>query len=257
MFITQGFMKKLKSFLSSIDYPYTDRYYPEIVKKLVYELLPNGQTIHDVGILIKEYRYVKNRQRRIEKLFNTPILLQTYQSLDVGIINNSFTNTTPYEKIVITNAFSKGLLPYTTFQLISTFEGKNYEVKKTGRYFYFNNSNYRLKTLFSTVELLYRDDLTMKFSMSHWGKKYRFKNKIINDFTLDQMGQTFYLYRLDIDRQKELIGKVEVEEFVTDFLAGGAAVVHVIEDTMYDLVVLFGLGLLYSMVYAENQSRSA
>ena len=28
------------------------------------------------------------------------------------------------------------------------------------------------------------------------------------------------------------------------------------EDTMYDLVVLFGLGVLFSMVYAENQSRS-
>jgi hypothetical protein len=257
MFITQRFMKKLKSFLSSIDYPYADRYYPEIVKKLVYELMPNGQTIHDIGILIKEYRYVKNRQRRIERLFSNPVLMQTYQSLDIGIINNSFTNQTPYEKVVITNAFSKGLLPYTTFQMISTFEGKNHEVKKSGRYFFFNNSDYKLKTLFSTVELFYREDVIMKFSMSHWGKKYRFKKKIVNDYLLDQEGQTFYISRLNLDRQKELIGKVEIEEFVTDFLAGGAVVVHVLEDTLYDLIVLFGLGLLFSMVYAENQSRSA
>ena len=257
MFITQRFMKKLKSFLSSIDYPYPDRYYPEIVKKLVYELLPNGQTIHDVGILIKEYRYVKNRQRRIEKLFSNPALMQIYQSLDVGIINNSFTNTTPYEKVVITNAFSKGLFPYTNFQFISTFEGKNFDIKKSGRYFFIHNSDYKIKTLFSTVELLYREDLIMKFSMSHWGKKYRFKKKIVNDFILDQEGQTFYISRLNLDQQKERIGIVEIEEFVTDFLAGGAAVVHVLEDTMYDLIVLFGLGLLFSMVYAENQSRSA
>ena len=258
MFITQGFIKKLKAFLSSIDYPYHDRYYPDVVQKLVFELLPKGQTIDDVGTLIKEYRFFRNREKRIFRLFNHPIHMQTYQTIDIGIINNSFTNESAYEKVVISNALTQGwVFPYNRFKLISTIESKSFDIQKSGRYFRLNTGEYQIKTLFSTIELTQRDHLIMKYSMTHWGKKYRFKNKILNDYIIDQNEDMFILSRLNIDRQKEIIGKVEIKEFINDFIPSGVAIAHVIEDTMYDLVVMFGIGLMYSMVYAESSSRSA
>ena len=58
---------------------------------------------------------------------------------------------------------------------------------------------------------------------------------------MDQEDQTFYVSRLNLDQQKERIGKIEIEKFVNDFIPSGVVVVHVLEDTMYDLIVLFGL----------------
>lgn len=258
MFITQRFIKKLKAFLASIDYPYTDRYYPEIVQKLVYELVPKGRTIYDIGQLIKEYRYFDLRQKRAQKVFNHLVHSKTYQTIDIGVINNAFNNDSSYEKVIITNALNKGYVyPYNRYKLISTVEGKNIDMIKSGRYFSLNNSNYQIKTSFSTIELSYRNDLIMKYSMSHWGKKYRFKTKIMNDYMIDQLGDTFTLSRRNLDQQKEIIGKVEINEFINAFVPSGVAIVHVIDDTVYELMVMFAIGLMYSMIYAESSSRSA
>lgn len=144
MFITQRFIKRLKAFLTSIDYPYTDRYYPEIVQKLVYELVPKGRTIYDIGQLIKEYRYFDLRQKRAQKVFNHLVHSKTYQTIDIGVINNAFNNDSSYEKVIITNALNKGYVyPYNRYKLISTVEGKNIDMIKSGRYFSLNNSNYQ------------------------------------------------------------------------------------------------------------------
>lgn len=258
MFITQGFIKKLKTFLTTIDYPNTDRYYPEIVQKLVFELVPKGTTVFDTGTLIKTYRFFLNREKRVQRVFKTPKHLETYRSTDVGVINSTFSNESTYEKVVITNAFTKGYtFPYNKFKVISNIDGKNMDIFKSNRYFSLNNSNYQIKTSFSTIELYYRNDLIMKYSMSHWGKKYRFKTKILNDYLIDQLGDTFTLSRRNLDQQKEIIGKVEINEFINALVPSGVAIVHVIDDTVYELMVMFAIGLMYSMIYSESSSRSA
>lgn len=256
MFITTGFIRKLKVFLLSIDYPYQDRYYPDTVKKIVYDLVPLGQRIDDIAQLLKEYRYFRNREKRVLKLFNTPKYTSIYNELEVGIINNSFTKDTKHERVVISNTLSKGLFTYNTYQVYSTLEGRSYEIKKNKSSFNLDNSNYKLKTFMTRIELYHRENLLMKYRLDRWVKRYRLKTWLLTDYFIDQEDATFTVSRLNLDQQKEIMGKIEIKELL-DFYPTGVALVDVIDDAYYDILILVGLGMLYSMIYTENQRRSA
>lgn len=256
MFITMGFMKKLKVFLMSIDYAYPDRYYPDAVKKTVYDLLPLGQRIEDTAQLLKEYRFFRNREKRVLKMFNSEKHMSIYRDLEVGAINNSFTKYTSHERVVLTNMLSKGLYTYFTYQLFSTLEGRSYDIKKQKAYFNLDNSSYRIKTFVTRIELYHHEALIMKYKLDKWGRQYRFKPWIMNGYFIDQNDSIFTVSKLNLDQQKEVIGHIEVSK-VVDYYPTGVCIVDVLDEAYYDILILIGLGMLYSMIYSENQRRSA
>ena len=251
-----GFIRKLKVFLQSIDYPYQDKYHPDTVKKTVLELIPLGQTIEDIAQLLKEYRYFRNREKRVLKVFNTPKYSSLYSDLDVGIINNSFTKQTRHERVVISNTLSKGLFTYNTYQVYSTLEGHSTEIKKNKSFFTLDHSNYKLKTFMTRIELYHRENLLMKYKLDRWGKRYRLKTWLLTDYFIDQDEATFTISKLNLDQQKDMLGKIEIKAFL-DFNPSGVALIDVMDDAYYDILILVAIGMLYSMIYTENQRRSA
>lgn len=257
MFLTEGFIHKLKTFLMTIEYPYSDKYHPEMVEKLVYELIPRCILVEDVHKLMKDYKFFRNRPYRVMKIFNTPKHLQVYRDFQPDDKGSSFLNDDEaYGQVVISNSLLKGFMPYTKFQVFSTIENRTYEIIKSGKHFYLNNSDYKITTFFSRVELYHRDDLIAKYSMSFWGKRCRLKLHILNGYVLEQDESSFNLYRLNFDQEKELLGIIVIKE-VLEITAGGFAFIKVSDESAYDFMVMLSLGMLFSMIYAENSSRSS
>lgn len=257
MFITTGFLSKVKSFLDQIEYPYTDRYYPDIVSNLIQEQLPNGDNIEIISSLLKAYKYVKAREQRVLKAFNTPKYLAKYLEIPATIQPKvSKFMEKRNDQIVMTNALSSSFQTLKQFQIFTSRESNYTIIRKEKGYFTQNVNAFKLRTYMRQVELYRSDNLIAKFSFDYWLKKYRFKPRLINGFTLEQSGDVFNFYTLNLDQEKILLGKLEFRLLKTAS-TNGVVLIKVLDEQAYDWLLMLGLGMLYSMIYSENARRSS
>lgn len=257
MFITTGFLTKVKSFLDQIEYPYTDRYYPDIVSNLIQEQLPNGDDIETIENLLKAYKYVKFREQRVLKAFNTPKHLSKYLEIPTTIQPkvSKFTDKRN-DQIVITNALSNSFQFMKQYQIFTSRESNYTVIRKEKGFFTQNVNAFKIKTFLYKIELYRSEVLIAKFSFDKWGKKYRFKPSFLNDFTIEQSGDVFKFYTLNLDQEKTLLGQLQFR-FLKTAYANGVVLIKVLDEQAYDWLLMFGLGMLYSMIYSENSRRSS
>ena len=258
MIVTTGFLTKIRTFLKQIDYPYGDRYYPDIIDRLVTELLPNGQDIEMIADLLSSYRYVKNREKKILKVYSTPKYLSRLLSIEPSSFSPTFTKyTKDYDQVVVTNALSGAFRILKTFQVYSTQDDRVSSINKDKAYFTQDFNSYKLKTFVRQVELYRYDEKIMKFSLDYFMKKYRYKPiEMTNNYSLEQDGSVFKAYTINLDQEKILIGTFEFKVLKTTYVHG-LSLVKIVDEQYHDMLVMLGLGMLYSIMYSENSRRSS
>lgn len=258
MIVTNGFLTKVVTFLKQIEYPYTDRYYPEIIDRSVNELLPNGQDIEIIADLLSSYRYMKNREKKILKVFETPKYLSRLLSIEPSSFTLTFKRFTKnYDQVVVTNALSGAFKILKTFQVYSTQDDRVTSINKDKAYFTQDFNSYKLKTFVRQVELYRYDDKIMKFSLDYFMKKYRYKQiEMTSNYTLEQDGSVFKVYTRNLDQEKILIGTFEFKVLRTTYVHG-LSLIKIMDEQYHDMLAMLGLGMLYSIMYSENARRSS
>lgn len=258
MIVTQRFLSKIKSFLKQIDYSYTDRYYPEVVDRTVTELIPFGQDIETISELLKDYRYIKNREKKIIKVFETPKYYSKYQATEPSSTAPIYkTYTKNHDQVVVTNVLSSAFKLIKNYQVYSTYDDKVTTITKDKAFFTQGFNAFKVKTFVKQVELYRYEEKIMKFSLDYFMKKYRFKVIEMSDnFKLEQDGTLFKAYTTNLDNEKVLIGVFEFKILVSTYVFG-VTLIKIFDEQYHDMLTILGLGMLYSILYSENSRRSA